>query len=92
LTFSENAIFGDGDDTTEVINLATRTASSPAYTGEHFTLSSSIADVTNIRLVATGGSTLGLSELAFTAVPEPSAFALLAGMFGLTWVMVRRRA
>ncbi|PXA04646.1 hypothetical protein DDZ13_05595 [Coraliomargarita sinensis] len=26
------------------------------------------------------------------AVPEPSAFALLAGMVGLTWVMVRRRA
>lgn len=24
-------------------------------------------------------------------VPEPSAFALLAGMFGLTWVMLRRR-
>jgi len=27
----------------------------------------------------------------FAAVPEPSAFALLAGMFGLTWVMLRRR-
>jgi hypothetical protein len=27
-----------------------------------------------------------------TAVPEPGTFALLAGMFGLTWVMLRRRA
>jgi hypothetical protein len=27
-----------------------------------------------------------------TVVPEPSAFALLAGMFGLTWVMLRRRS
>lgn len=27
----------------------------------------------------------------FTAVPEPSAFALMAGFFGLTWVMLRRR-
>lgn len=28
----------------------------------------------------------------FEAVPEPSSFALLAGMFGLTWVMLRRRS
>jgi hypothetical protein len=27
----------------------------------------------------------------FTIVPEPSSFALLAGCFGLTWVMLRRR-
>lgn len=27
-----------------------------------------------------------------TVVPEPSSFALLAGCFGLAWVMVRRRA
>jgi len=26
-----------------------------------------------------------------TVVPEPSAFALIAGCFGLTWVMLRRR-
>jgi hypothetical protein len=25
-------------------------------------------------------------------VPEPSSFALLAGMFGLTWIMLRRRS
>jgi hypothetical protein len=30
-------------------------------------------------------------EVTVTVVPEPSAFALLAGMFGLTWVMLRRR-
>jgi hypothetical protein len=28
----------------------------------------------------------------FQAVPEPSAFALLAGCLGFTWVMLRRRA
>jgi hypothetical protein len=27
-----------------------------------------------------------------TVVPEPSSFALLAGCFGLAWVMVRRRS
>jgi hypothetical protein len=31
-------------------------------------------------------------SLGLVAVPEPSSFALLAGMFGLTWVMLRRRA
>jgi len=37
---------------------------------------------------------VGLSEVRFdgAVVPEPSSFALLAGCFGLTWVMVRRRA
>lgn len=29
---------------------------------------------------------------SFNVVPEPSSFALLAGCFGLAWVMVRRRA
>ncbi|PXA05359.1 hypothetical protein DDZ13_00395 [Coraliomargarita sinensis] len=38
---------------------------------------------TNTKLVMGG---------AFEAVPEPSSFALLAGMFGLTWVMLRRRS
>lgn len=34
---------------------------------------------------------IGFGEVAFTAVPEPSAFALLSGLLGLTWVMLRRR-
>lgn len=35
-----------------------------------------------------GSSGIGL---ATAPVPEPSSFALLAGVFGLAWVMVRRR-
>ena len=31
-------------------------------------------------------------EGTFTPIPEPSSFALLAGCFGLAWIMVRRRA
>jgi hypothetical protein len=31
-------------------------------------------------------------NITVDAVPEPGSFALLAGMFGLTWVMLRRRA
>lgn len=37
---------------------------------------------------ASGSSPLGSGAI----VPEPSAFALIAGCFGLVWVMVRRRA
>jgi len=32
-----------------------------------------------------------VSVTASAVVPEPSSFALLAGMFGLTWIMLRRR-
>lgn len=39
-----------------------------------------------------GTNEVGMAEIQFYAVPEPSAFALIAGMFGLTWVMVRRRS
>ena len=40
----------------------------------------------------TGGSVSpGVPELVLTTVPEPSSFALLAGCFALTSIMVRRR-
>jgi len=46
-------------------------------------------------LLSTGGNNNDLFVdnfvLTGSAIPEPSAFALLAGMFGLTWVMLRRR-
>jgi hypothetical protein len=32
-----------------------------------------------------------LDNVVIVSIPEPSAYALLAGMLGLTWVMVRRR-
>lgn len=36
---------------------------------------------------------VGLNEMAVTSVvPEPSSFALLSGLFGLSWMMLRRRA
>jgi len=39
-----------------------------------------------------GPNQIKVDNITLSAVPEPSAFALLAGCFGLTWVMLRRRA
>lgn len=39
----------------------------------------------------TGAGGIGLGGFSYSAVPEPSAFALLVGMSGLCWVMLRRR-
>tara|TARA_B110000196_G_C20863257_1_gene528387 strand:- start:16 stop:714 length:699 start_codon:yes stop_codon:yes gene_type:complete len=38
-----------------------------------------------------GGASTETPELVLTTVPEPSSFALLAGCFALTSIMVRRR-
>ncbi len=45
--------------------------------------------------VALSGATMEtndtLNTITLTAIPEPGTYALLAGCFGLTWVMLRRR-
>ena len=41
---------------------------------------------------ATFASVFDVSGGSLSLVPEPSSFALLAGMLGLTWVMLRRRS
>ena len=48
----------------------------------------------SIRIDHSSGSNqyLLLAEVRAAQVPEPSSFALLAGLFGLSWIMVRRRS
>lgn len=68
------------------------TAGSPSSTLTD--LGGNFANVNAFLLSAAGapGDNFDLTLNSFTAVPEPSAFALLAGCFGMAWVMVRRRA
>lgn len=40
---------------------------------------------------STSSISLDYATLDFTAVPEPSAYALVAGLFGMSFVMLRRR-
>ena len=89
IIFSENATFGDADDTEVNFNLFVAAGYGNSYTGEHFTFTS-IANATHVRLEATGsGSFVGLSEFRVSQIPEPSSTLLvgLAVMFGL----LRRR-
>ena len=44
-----------------------------------------------IGSAGTAPSSAMIDNVSLTAVPEPSSFALLAGCFGLAWIMVRRR-
>ena len=67
LIFSEDATFGNGDDSSQNLTLSPASGLT-TYTGEHFSLTS-VADVTNIRLEITSAgpsSITGLSEVRFS--------------------------
>ena len=76
LIFSQDGIFGNGDDSSQSFSLS-QAPGLASYTGEHFMLTP-VPGVTNIRLqvdVPIGGSFTGLSEVRFSGsvVPDNDA-------------------
>lgn len=60
--------------------------------GSNFTASNTLTNITGFQLYNNGqgsGENFGANNLE--VVPEPSVFALIAGIFGLAYVVVRRR-
>ena len=83
--------FGLGTETTEkTVSTASLTRDEAATLNLSFT--GAVDEVYTLQFANNGGDNYGaLDDLSFGQVPEPSAFGLLAGMFGFTWVMLRRR-
>lgn len=82
-----------GTGVAEVVFSATQLNSGSA-TSTLTDLGGDFANVGSFRLTLGGlpGETFNVSLNSLSAVPEPSAFALIAGCFALAWVTVRRRA
>lgn len=81
----------DHDGTTNFGSVAFYLGTAESGSLEHTFEYTSDRSFTAIGMTATGTPQGSYSDLTLTQVPEPSAFALLAGCFGLTWVMLRRR-
>lgn len=92
LIFSRDSTFGNGDDTTRSFSINAATGLN-TYTGQHYSFASE-DDVTHIRFQIQGNQPggnglVGLSEVRFSTIPEPSSVAFI-GSSVLLFVLRRR--
>lgn len=94
--FSDEDGFASSGDAIGSISTAA-TGGSGSAVWDTYTISlSSLSDLgvgstRNFRLYLEGTGNETQMDNLVLAVPEPSSYALLTGMLGLTWVMLRRR-
>jgi len=83
---------GSGGGTVSITTDNTDANNNPYSLVNFFSTGSGTATITMDHTGGSGGAVSFVNGFELAVVPEPSSFALLAGMFGLTWVMLRRRA
>ena len=83
---------GSGGGTTSVTTDNTDASNNPYSLVNFFSTATGTGTVVMDHTGGAGGAVSFVNGFELTVVPEPSSFALLAGMFGLTWVMLRRRS
>jgi hypothetical protein len=95
--YSYDSQHGSGGGTVSYAGLLGTTGSTSINYSNSLTSNSATAtwtsDGSGVLTIGVSGTNEGprISGMEITVVPEPSSFALLAGCFGLTWVMLRRR-
>jgi hypothetical protein len=94
IVFSTNWSFSAGDGTGTDSNTDGPFDLANVVSGGSLTGTGSIfaSAASTFNLNGANNPTFGAPSLEIGLVPEPSAFALIAGCFGMAWVMVRRRA
>lgn len=95
---SESGNSGKNIDFTTGGGTVSITTSNTSNNNSAFSIPNLISDGTGTATIVmdhtggAGGAVSFVNGFELAVVPEPSAFALLAGFFGLTWVMLRRRS